>query len=369
MSNPSRCFLVAALLYTAACSSDSDSNTPAAGGTESTGSGTGGTATGSGGTGGNMGEPPQPSGLPMPPATGVAQPAAAAANLRVLPWAGFKAAISYTFDDTNSSQIANYAALNALGVPFTFYLQTNKPTEFNNPVWVQALTDGHELGNHTRSHLNAGNPMLAMDTDAGETDIETKFNITVYTMASPFGAADYIEVARTRYLINRGVNDATIAATGSVNPFSLPCFVPRQDAPITDFNTKIDTIRSGAGSWQTVLLHGFNGGTDGAYQPVPLATFEAAVNYAKSFGDVWVDTVLEVGAYWRGQAAFAAATQTPDGGSTTYTWTLPDHFPPGKHLRVTADGGTLTQDGATLPWDEHGFYEIALDKLSVTLSP
>jgi hypothetical protein len=187
-------------------------------------------------------------------------------------------------------------------------------------------------------------------------------------MAAPFGAGDYIDVARTRYLINRGVNDATIAATGTANPFNLPCFVPLQDAPVTAFNAKVDAIRSG-GTWQTVLLHGFNGGSDGAYQPVPLATFEAAVNYAKSFGDVWIDSVLEVGAYWRGQAAFAAATQAPDGSSTTFTWTLPDHFPPGKHLRVTVDGGTLTQDGATLPWDEHGFYEVALDKLSVTLAP
>jgi hypothetical protein len=171
--------LLAAVLCTAACSSDSNSNTPGAGGTDNTGAGTGGTSAGAGGSGGATGELPRPSGLPMPPMTGIAQPAGAAGNLRVLTWAGFKAAISYTFDDTNSSQISNYPALNALGVPFTFYLQTNKPTELNNPVWAQALTDGHELGNHTRSHLNAGDPMLAMDTDAGENDIESKFNITV----------------------------------------------------------------------------------------------------------------------------------------------------------------------------------------------
>jgi hypothetical protein len=33
------------------------------------------------------------------------------------------------------------------------------------------------------------------------------------------------------------------------------------------------------------------------------------------------------------------------------------------------DGGTLSQDGVPLPWNEHGFYEVALDVGSATLSP
>jgi len=32
-------------------------------------------------------------------------------------------------------------------------------------------------------------------------------------------------------------------------------------------------------------------------------------------------------------------------------------------------GGTLRQGDATVPWDPHGYYEIALDRGSVTLSP
>jgi hypothetical protein len=44
-------------------------------------------------------------------------------------------------------------------------------------------------------------------------------------------------------------------------------------------------------------------------------------------------------------------------------------FPAGKFLRVTVDGGTLSQSGVIVPWDDHGYYEIALDAGSVTLSP
>jgi hypothetical protein len=57
------------------------------------------------------------------------------------------------------------------------------------------------------------------------------------------------------------------------------------------------------------------------------------------------------------------------GSDKTWTWKLPANFPPGKFLRVTVPGGTLKQNGATLPWDPHGYYEIALDAGSVTVSP
>jgi hypothetical protein len=84
---------------------------------------------------------------------------------------------------------------------------------------------------------------------------------------------------------------------------------------------------------------------------------------------VWIDTMTNVGAYWRGQKAFGSATTTMSGSDKTWTWKLPANFPPGKFLRVTVPGGTLKQNGATLPWDPHGYYEIALDAGSVTVSP
>jgi hypothetical protein len=36
-------------------------------------------------------------------------------------------------------------------------------------------------------------------------------------------------------------------------------------------------------------------------------------------------------------------------------------------VRVRVDGGTLTQRGQRLIWDEHGYYEVALDRGSLTL--
>jgi hypothetical protein len=216
--------------------------------------------------------------------------------------------------------------------------------------------------------LNTGSPNLAGDTDAGETDLENRFGVDVFTMAAPFGAADYIDIARTRYLINRGVAFAQITPNGTSDRFNLPCFIPATGAPASAFNERLDGLRA-TGSWTTVLVHGFSDIPDGSFQPVDIQQFTAAVNYAKSFPDVWIDTVLEVGAYWIGQRLVSAVTPVSDGTSSTFSWTLPEHFPPGRFLRVTVDGGTLTQEGMPLVWDDHGYYEIALDKGSVTLSP
>jgi peptidoglycan/xylan/chitin deacetylase (PgdA/CDA1 family) len=306
------------------------------------------------------------SGLPEPAHSGVPQPAGAPGGLRVVDWAGFRAALSYTFDDSNSSQIKNYDALQALGVPLTFYLETGKP-ESNDPVWSRALADGHELGNHTRSHLKSGDT-IADDTDAATEFISSHFGVTPVTMAAPYGSTDYIDVAKVRFLVNRGVSDRAMAPNDGSDPFNLGCFVPAQGAAAANFDAKVDSARS-SGRWQVVLVHGFTGGNDSAYQPVDLAEFSAAVEYAKSFGDVWIDTVARIAAYWRAQKLLSETPVATSRDRQTWTWKLPEHFPPGQYLRVVTNGGTLSQKGAPLSWDDHGYYEVALDEGRLTLGP
>lgn len=281
----------------------------------------------------------------------------------MLDWAGFGSAITYTFDDANSSQIDNYDTLQALGVPFTFYLQTNK-SEASSDVWARAVLDGHELGNHTKSHLRSGE--IAADTDEATAFIQSRFGVEVWTMAAPFGDAVYADVARPRFLINRGVSDGLIAPNASNDRFNLDCHVPATGANVGALNRRVDDARS-AGRWLVVLVHGFTGGTDGAYQPIDLDVFVQAVQYAKSFGDVWIGTMVDVGAYWVGQKLLTDTVPERTEGGLVWRWSLPDNFPPGKTLRVTSAGGALSQAGAALAVSSQGIVEVSLDAGELTL--
>jgi peptidoglycan/xylan/chitin deacetylase (PgdA/CDA1 family) len=333
------------------------------GGAASGGAGTtAGTSSGGATSGGSTSA--GPSGLPVPPgAANVPKPTGAGTQITVVHWAGFKGAVSYSFDDNNTSQIQNYSQLNALGVRFTFFMWTGK-AEASNAIWKTAYKDGHEIANHTKSHQSAG---TADDIQAATTFITQQFGTRPWSLAAPNGAAIYSSLTKGKFFINRGVGNGLIGPGDNSDPFTLPTYIPPTGASTAAFNSQVDGARS-AGKWRTMCIHGFTG--DGAaYQPVPVDQFIESVKYAKSTGDMWIDTITNVGAYWLGEKAFGAATTMTSGTDKTWTWKLPDQFPTGHYLRVTVDGGTLKQAGNTLNWDAHGYYEIALDAGSVTLSP
>ncbi len=290
-------------------------------------------------------------GIPAAGTAGQAKPSGKAGGLKVLDWAGFKSAVSYTFDDANSSQISNYTAMNATGGKFTFFLQTGK-SEAGNAVWKTALQDGHELGNHTKSHSQNYSDA---DAQAGYDFIKQTFGITPYSFAAPNGTSNWQSVS-PKYFLNRSVSGGSVSAYDSTNAGWLPSNVPAQSAPAS-------AMGPAAGKWQIYCIHGFSGGSnDGAYQPLNFSDWQSAAKSAVQ-GGAWVDTMATVGAYWAGQKAIG---KSPTG--TKITWTLPAVFPPNKCVRVTVDGGTLTQNGQALTWDEHGYYEVSLDAKSLEIA-
>jgi len=319
--------------------------------------------------------------LPVPVTTGVAKPAGTPGGLSVLNWAGFKGAISFTFDDNLQSQVTHYAELNAVGVPMTFYLVGNTFAA-SKTTWATALTNGHELGNHTMHHCKVDGSQCgwgAITTVDEEIDNATTLMKTllgmpdVYTFAAPNGDQAWSAPASERFILNRGVSDF---ATGVMpndsitNAYNLPCHIAStNEKAVGGFNNITDDVRA-RGAWRIILAHNVDPTiTDGGYQPVQLAEIVGAMTYAKNLTDVWVDTMVSIGAYWRAQKALTAAIVTTAGTSTTYSWTLPDHFPPGQFMRVKVDGGKLQQCGTELTWDDHGYYEVALDAGSVTIAP
>ena len=358
--------------------------TPATGGVSPTGGSkaTGGaTATGGGsaGTTGTIGK----SGYPAAGASGQAQPTGAGTTVTVLPWAGFKGAISLTHDDTNQSQIDNYPALEALNdkgnnARFTFYMQTGKTAQMSSSVWPQALKDGHELGNHTKSHSPPAN---TTDIQAAEDTLKSMFGITAYSFAAPNGDSSYITAIPTmkEFLTNRTAgNSGGISFTDnpSSKQWQLPCIIPAQCASSSAMSSPLISAVN-AGQWEINLVHGFSSaancapGSDGAYQPVDINQYTAAVTALKAAGNAWIDTVGNVSAYWIAGYNFSKLTPTTSGTDKTWTWSTANFnnpFPPGQYLRVTTNGGTLKQGSTVLQWDDHGYYEVSLDAGTLTLS-
>jgi len=373
-------FLGALLSITSACGGGHDpksANDPAGG--------TGGASTG--GTGGAAGQ--SASGMPVPPGPGdVPRPSGTSANLRVLPWAGFSAGVSYTFDDSQPSQLEHWQELKATGIRMTFYINSvsNWAAGYDD-TWRDALAQGHEIANHTVHHCR---PSELTDADTstcsnGLATVEEEIDQctayiaspigqpVVWTFAYPFGDLGYKAAASTRFFLARGVQQGTIAPTDARDPFNLPIIgyagdptVPGGD-PVTLFNMDIDTAVA-QGRWIIYLLHSILPTTNNWFAGEDIAAITGSIEHAKGLGNVWLDSVVNIGAYWLGQRVVQAAVPATDDGKTTWTWTLPEHFPPGHFLRVAVDGGTLSQ-GQPLTWDGHGYYEVALDAGTLEWNP
>jgi peptidoglycan/xylan/chitin deacetylase (PgdA/CDA1 family) len=328
----------------------------------------------------------QVSDMPIPPTSSVAKPDGAAENLKVLDWAGFKAAVSYTFDDSQPSQMDHYDELQEGGIRMTFFAgQGFGGGSAYDELWTQAVADGHEIGNHTAHHCHidsagttlgtcgAGSAADSADaeiTEAADYFAEHFGQAETYTLASPYGDSGWGKVAPSYVFLNRSVSNGTVKPNGTSNPFSLPARMLNGGETVDDLNGYIDSVYD-KGEWMIYCIHSILPTSQNWYAGVDIESITGNIDYVKSLGDgnMWADTMENVGAYWVGQKLLTDATPAAGGDNTVWTWTLPDHFPPGKFVRVTVDGGTLTQGGRELTWSDHGYYEVSLDEGELTLTP
>ena len=316
--------------------------------------------------------------LPTPDRIGVPRPTGEPGGLEVLDWAGFESAVSYSFDDSQPSHIAHYDELHETGIDMTFYLSKNVDFEGYEEGWRRVAADGHEIGNHTVSHPYAdltgssfGEPLASAAAEierCSEYITDTLGQRDVWTMAAPYGDTGWSEPAeRADLFINRGVGGGTIAPNDDTDPYDLPCYMASDGETADAFNGEIDGARSD-GDWLIFLFHSIAPTDDEWFAPVDVSEITDSIRHAQSFGDVWIDTVANIAAYWRGQRIVESATVDESGDEITWRWSLPDGFPSGQRVRVTLDGGVPKQGGRAVPWDPHGYYEISLDEGSLTVA-
>jgi len=327
----------------------------AGGGGTSGGAGAGAAGAAGGGTVGTGGSGPAATfkcdNLSLAPATtGVAKPAGAAGGLKVLDWAGFKGAASFTFDDNTPSQLANYNALKATGGHFTWFLIASSSVN----DYKATIADGQEIANHTQTHPQGASQG---EVTTAQTNLKTKYGVDVHSMAAPNCADAWAAFAAPAKLFqNRGPcgKGATVAPRANTDPFKLPAWLPDTGESSANMSAAITM-----GNWRIFVIHGFDS-QGGTYQPVPIANVTGSMSKAVTDG-YWVEGMTNVGAYWAGQKLIPASA------TTSATWTLPANFPPNMCVRITTTGGTVTQKNETINWDSHGYYQISLDAGEVTI--
>jgi peptidoglycan/xylan/chitin deacetylase (PgdA/CDA1 family) len=251
-----------------------------------------------------------------------------------------------------------------MGVPMTFFVNPSNNWQFEyDKTWSAIAAAGSELGNHTWSHCYSDlSKCAAIGTQGDEIDKTTDYIVenlgvkAVYTFAAPYGDAGWNKYASGRFLLGRGVGSGWVRTSGTADWYNLPVFLVTAGMNATDFNKGVDFARED-GHWTIYLFHAILPTSANWYAGVQMKDIADSAAHARSFGDIWMDTMLNVGAYARAQQMFEQLTPQGD----TWKWGLPAHFPPGRVLRVTVEGGTLLQRGAPLAWDPHGYYEVALD--------
>ena len=132
----------------------------------------------------------------------------------------------------------------------------------------------------------------------------------------------------SRFFLNRGVASGTVVAQRQHRPVqpALPRRRRRRDG--RDASTPRSTTSTRRNRWAIFLVHTISPTSQSWYAPIDISVITDSVAHAKSLGDVWIDSMVNVGAYWRGQKLLSAVTPAAAGGGQTWTWTLPTHFPP-----------------------------------------
>jgi hypothetical protein len=317
--------------------------TKATGGTSAAvgGAGTGGSTTAAGGAASFKCE-----NLSLAPSTTGSKPAGAVGGLRVLDWAGFKGAVSFTFDDNMTT--GSYSKFKATGAHVTLFVTAAMS---NYAGYTGAPAAGDEIGNHTSNHSSSGSVSAFESMQA---TIQSSYGVTAYTGASPNGDKSWSTPAQSFFIANRGVSESDIAPrTATTNLlFDLPAYIPGTNSSASTMSSHIKS-----GIWKVFCIHGW---TSSAYNPLSESEVISTMTKAVTDG-YWAETMGHVAAYFIGQGLISNTA------TTTATWTLPAHFPKDMCLRVTTTGGTVTQKGAEVPWDSHGYYQISLDAGEVSV--
>ena len=299
--------------------------------------------------------------------------AAKDAPFQILPWNGYKAALSLTYDDGDPIHL-DFAIpeMNKRNLRGTFYLITGKMDRLDE--WKKAFQAGQEIGNHTVTHRHTSELSPAderTEVESAKAALEKLTGQPVLTFAYPYveespGIKKWVAA---NDFIARGGGQNNNYLTPDMNPdwYDIPSQATQTVYAGETYKNWVDTDLS-AGAWTVLMIHAIEGSN--WYQPIKKKTYLDFLDYlVKKRKDLWIAPFVEVGAYWKAQKVLEAAEPVRVGTTTVVKWDKIPRFPAGVKLKLDIEGEGLkvAQGGQALKADPPGVYEISFDAGELTL--
>jgi peptidoglycan/xylan/chitin deacetylase (PgdA/CDA1 family) len=229
---------------------------------------------------------------------------------------GKKMGLSLTFDDARMSQVdKGIPLLDKYGVKATFYLS---PEHMKQRLagWKKAVTDGHDIGNHTLLHPCSGNFAWSRDNalenytledmekelDSASSLIKKMLGIQPVSFAFPCGQTyigrgsmtrSYVPLISAKFETGRGwlsecPNDPAFCDMSQLTGMEL------DGKSFEQIISLIEEAKS-KGLWLVFAGHEMN---EGGSQTSLLTTIEAICKYASDpTNGIWIDNVHNIAAY------------------------------------------------------------------------
>lgn len=236
-------------------------------------------------------------------------------------WPGFRtAALSYTFDDNCSNQLA-------VAVPL-FNQYSLKVTLFTVTSWVTSWTglknaaaQGHEIASHTVTHVSLGGLSNAtQDNELKNSRDAINTNITnqkCVTMAYPNCVEASDAITSSYYFAARGCSGAIEPKT-PVKFMNISSFVCGSTGSYTTAQSLNGLANQAinSGGWCILLIHGID--NDGGYSPIASAVLSSHVHFVDSLKSVlWVSTFGNVARYVRERDSVSVKELSSNANSVT----------------------------------------------------
>jgi oligosaccharide reducing-end xylanase len=200
-------------------------------------------------------------------------------------WSGFcSAAVSYTFDDNCSNQLAiAIPALNTYGFKGTFFLVTNWSPNWS--AWKSAASNYHEMASHTASHPT----MSSLTTAQQTTEITNSINAInsnigkkPISLAWPGCAVGNTTLAQQYFVGARGCSGVIESSTPGnfMNISSIICGSLGSVKTNADFQSRANSAANSKG-WVVFLIHGLDNANDG-YSPTSSTEFKNSLSFFNS---------------------------------------------------------------------------------------